>query len=65
MIFSSVNTTLRMGSTRIEPLPGGAARLAKPALDAGSIDKVTDGRGRKSPHTEREKTGVDVRTAKR
>ena len=45
MVFGR-NATRRMGYTRIEPLPGGARRLAMPELDSGAIDKGSDGRGR-------------------
>ena len=36
----------RQKKSRIYRSPGGARRLAMPALDAGAIDKGSDGRGR-------------------
>ena len=51
--------TCGIGYTRIEPLTGGAARLAvKSASNADATDKVTDGRRRIRPVAETGQRGA-------
>ena len=53
------NTTRGIGYIRIEPLTGGAARLAvKSASNADATDKVTDGRRRIRPVAETGQRGA-------